>query len=1113
MKHDSGKSIKKKIVLTAVLVGSILASVTFFFIQAVKNQLWDQSINTIMESTAQGCTTLRVQLQEAYVGMEAAAVSSRAYSPEQRKELETALSSPVRKDRNVVLYLPDGTCIPSEIQQEEGVSSRIWSGEKENGIIDPHISSITGVNVFDIFVKTVLNDGTEAYLVREYEVDGIVDSFTLSFYNNEGFSYIVNAAGDVLIRPPHPGSNKTIKNVFDMLSDSRNNPEEVDTFRTALKQAGTGWAVFTYQGEKNVFSFTPLKLGSDWYLISIIPQDTVNAQTHAILMQTLVLVSIIILGLFILVLVYFRYINRTNRRLRSQADYIGHLYNAVPEGIALITVEKPHRFIQLNKEGLRLLEYPQGASNDAPEGKYLQDVIHPADYEKIEALCESTVMDGGKNAFEYRMIRTDESIFWIAGIIEKTRNEAGEAVLIATFHDITEEKLAEEMEKQEQRQELLTLVGAISNAYPVIIRLNLTQDTLNFVYVKPGLMVNLGEQETYSRLFEDFISVMHPDSSREFKSRFSLEALRERMGKETAEVFLEARQKMLDGKFHWISVQIIHVDNPYSNDKLAILISRRIDEQKYEQEQQRLALQSALDSARAASSAKSQFLSNMSHDIRTPMNAITGMAAIAAIHLEDRERVMECLRKISLSSNHLLSLINDVLAMSKIESGKISLREEPFNFAELVADCVELVQSQVGENQFEFRTQLMSLKNEKVIGDPLRIRQVCINILSNAVKYTLPGGRITVEIWQEDIPGKHYRNYVFRCTDTGVGMDREFLERIFQPFERMQDPAVGKVTGTGLGMAITKNIVDLMNGDIQVESEPGAGSSFTVTFPLRPQDAREEEVPEEWLGVRSLVVDDDRQTCENAAELLRSMGLRAQFATDGATGVQYVLRANDTSDPFELVILDWKMPDMDGVEAARRIRKAVGPDLPVIILTAYDWSEIESEAKEAGVTAFLSKPFYRSKLCYVLGEIRGGKELKKPVPGEQMPDYRGRRLLLVEDNEINREIARTLVEELGIMVEEAVNGCEAVNTVSNSPEGYYNMILMDIQMPIMDGYEAARAIRSLEREDAKSVPIIAMTANAFEEDVRSALRAGMDAHFSKPVDFEKMKELMRQYLA
>ncbi|WP_294147848.1 response regulator [uncultured Clostridium sp.] len=1112
MKHDSGRNIKKKIALTAILVGGILAFITFFFVQAVKTQLWNQSINTIMESTAQGCTTLRVQLQEAYEGMADAVTLSQDYSAEQKKELETALGSPVRKDRSIVLYLPDGTCIPSDAQQEEGVKNQIWNEETESGIIDPHISSVTGVNVFDLFVKAVLSDGTQAYLVREYEVDGIVDSFTLSFYNNEGFSYIVNASGDVLIRPPHPGSNKTIKNVFDMLSDVRNSPEEVETFRNALEGSGKGWTVFTYQGEKNVFCFTPLKLGSDWYLISIIPQDTVNAQTHVILMQTLVLVSSIILGLFILVLVYFRYINRTNRRLRNQADYIGHLYNAVPEGIALITVEKPHRFIQLNKEGLHLLEYPDGASNDAPEGKCLQDVIYPDDYEKMEALCEIAATGGGKSAFEYRMMRKDETLFWIAGIIEKTLDETGEDVLIATFHDITEEKLAEEEEKQEHRQELLTLVGAISNAYPVIIRLNLTQDTLNFVYVKSGLMVNLGNQETYSQLFEDFANEMHPDNCLEFQSRFSLEMLRERMGKETGEVFLETRQKMMDGKFHWISIQIINVDNPYSDDKLAILISRRIDEQKYEQEQQRLALQSALDSARAASSAKSQFLSNMSHDIRTPMNAITGMAAIAAIHLDDRERVMECLRKISLSSNHLLSLINDVLDMSKIESGKISLRNEPFNFAGLVADCVELVQSQVSGNQFEFKVQLMSLKNENVIGDPLRIRQICINILSNAVKYTLPGGRISVKIWQEDIPGKHYRNFMFRCSDTGVGMDHEFLDRIFQPFERLQDPAVSKVAGTGLGMAITKNIVDLMNGDIQVESRPGVGSTFTVTFPLQPQNIQEEEVPEEWLGVRSLVVDDDRQTCENAAELLQSMGLRAQFATDGATGVQSVIRANGTSDPFELVILDWKMPDMDGVEAARRIRKSVGPDVPVIILTAYDWSEIENEARDAGVTAFLSKPFYRSKLCYLLGEIKGGKELKKQEDGKSAPDYRGRRLLLVEDNEINREIARTLVEEMGMTVEEAVNGREAVDRVADSPEGYYSMIFMDIQMPVMDGYEAARRIRSLGREDAKSVPIIAMTANAFEEDVRAALRAGMDAHFSKPVDYEKLKELMRRYL-
>ena len=1113
MSRRGGVNIKKRITLAAVVTGCVLASLTFLFVQAVRTQLWNQSINTMLESTRQGCTTLRVQLKEAYESMGAVSVAISGYSVDQTEELEAILNNPARTDRTVSLYLPDKTSIPAGVQCDEGVQKKLWSDETDKGIIDPHISSVTGVNVFDLYLKTVMNDGTEGYLVKEYEVERIVDSFTLSFYNNAGFSYVVNAGGDVLIRPPHPGSNKTVRNLFDMLPAGQNDPEQLEMFRQSLKENGTGWAVFTYQGEKTVFCFTPLKLQSDWHLISIVPMDTVNAQTNEILIQTMALVTSILLGIALLAGLYLRYANRTNRRLKNQASYIGHLYNAVPEGIALITVQKPHRLIQLNREGRRLLEDPDSATNDAPGGRSLQEVIHPDDYERIAKLCEDTSMGGGKHSFEHRMNRKDGALLWVSGIIEKTMDENGDPVLITTFHDVTDEKLAKEEKERELLQERLTLVGAISNAYPVIIRLNLTKDTLNFIHVKPGLMADLGLQESYSQLFHDFAGTIHPDSREEYESHFSPDVLLDQLGQKKSEIFLEAKQMLLDGTYHWTSTQIIYVDNPYSDDKLAILISRRIDEQRYAQEQQRLALQSALDSARAASSAKSRFLSNMSHDIRTPMNAIVGMAAIASAHLDDRERVKACMNKISLSSKHLLSLINDVLDMSKIESGKLSLREEPFNFAELTADCVELVRSQALAGQLDLEIRLSALKYEHVAGDALRIRQVCINILSNAIKYTLPGGHILVEVWQEEKPGKRYRNFMFRCTDTGVGMSSEFLEHIFQPFERVQDSTISKIAGTGLGMTITKNIMDMMNGNIQVESQPGKGSVFTLTFPLVPQDIPEEEVPGEWIGVNSLIVDDDKQTCENAAELLLDMGLRAKFVTDGAAGVRCVAEAHGTADPFELVIIDWKMPDMDGVETARRIRETVGEDIPVIILTAYDWAEIENEAREAGVTAFISKPFYRSKLCYLLRELNGEERPSQYSRAGARFQVEGRRILLVEDNEINREIASTLIGEMGVLVEEAFDGSEAVEKVSCSGEGYYDMILMDVQMPVMDGYEATRRIRRLDREDVKHIPVIAMTANAFEEDIRAALQAGMDAHFSKPIDVDRLNDLFYKYLS
>ena len=573
---------------------------------------------------------------------------------------------------------------------------------------------------------------------------------------------------------------------------------------------------------------------------------------------------------------------------------------------------------------------------------------------------------------------------------------------------------------------------------------------------------------------------------------------------------MDTRQMLTDGQYHWTSIQMIYVENPYSEDDLAILLSRRIDEQRYEEEQKRQALQSALEGARAASMAKSRFLSNMSHDIRTPMNAIMGMAAIASTRLDDRVRVAECLKKISLSSQHLLSLINDILDMSKIESGKLSLREEPFNLAELVANVTELMAPQANAAQLEMNVSLPVLSQEEVVGDALRVRQVYLNILSNAVKYTEAGGRVQIEVWEEAGGRGGRKNFFFRCTDTGIGMSGEFLEHLFQPFERASDSS-DRAPGTGLGMAITRNIVDLMSGDIQVESRPGEGSCFTVMLPLQLQNARQEDVPEEWLGVHSLIVDDDRQTCENAAALLEDMGLRPEFVTEGEEAVRRVVRAKGTPDPFTLVIIDWKMPGMDGVEATRRIRREVGDEIPVIILTAYDWSEIEHEARKAGVTAFISKPFYRSKLCYLLNEISGEilTEAQCPYPDR---DYGGRRILLVEDNDINREIARILLEERGIRVEEACDGVQAVRMVSESEPGYYDMIFMDVQMPNMNGYEATRAIRSLDRADTARLPIVAMTANAFDEDVRTALRAGMDAHFAKPIEIVKLEQMLYRYL-
>lgn len=577
-------------------------------------------------------------------------------------------------------------------------------------------------------------------------MEAIVDSFSLSFYQDSGFSYVVDTDGNVLIRPPHPNSNKTVQNLYDILQESPNDPDSLQQFTESLASTKTGWATFSYQGEQTVFCYLPLELGSDWYLVSIIPQAVVSAQTNQIIQRTLLLIAGIVAGIALLVFLYFRYANQAAKRLRSQADYIGHLYNAVPEGIALLTVEHPYRFLQLNREGLRLLDYPETASNHAPKGRSLEEALYPEDYERTADIFQETAISGEKKHFEHRMVRPNGSLFWAAGIVEKTQDQDDNQILIATFHDITAEKLAEEEAEREKLQERRMLVGAISNVYPVIISLNLSQDTLNVIYIRQGLMVDLGNETSYSRLYKKCIPLVHSDSLEEFKRRFAPDSLRNTLGKERREVYLEARQLFTDGQYHWTSTQIIYVDNPYSEDELAILISRRIDEQRHEEEQKRQALQSALEGARAASMAKSQFLSNMSHDIRTPMNAIIGMTAIASTRLDDRGRVMECLKKISLSSQHLLSLINDILDMSKIESGKLSLREEPFNLAELVSDVSALMQPQAMAAQLEMTVHLSALKQETVLGDALRVRQVYLNIISNVVKYTPAGGSIRIDV-------------------------------------------------------------------------------------------------------------------------------------------------------------------------------------------------------------------------------------------------------------------------------------------------------------------------------------------------------------------------------
>ena len=513
------------------------------------------------------------------------------------------------------------------------------------------------------------------------------------------------------------------------------------------------------------------------------------------------------------------------------------------------------------------------------------------------------------------------------------------------------------------------------------------------------------------------------------------------------------------------------------------------------------ALSDAVAAAETANRAKSTFLSNMSHDIRTPMNAIIGFTTLAISNLDDKERVKDYLTKTLASSNHLLSLINDVLDMSRIESGKLHLEEVEVNLSDVLHDLKTIVSGQIHAKQLELYMDAMDVTDEDVSCDKTRLNQILLNLLSNAIKFTPAGGTVSVRVRQLAGQARGCGQYEFRIKDNGIGMSPEFAKRIFEPFERERTSTVSRIQGTGLGMAITKNIVDMMGGTIEVQTAQGKGSEFIVRVPLRVQaEHRPVEKITELEGLKALVVDDDFNTCDSVTKMLVQVGMRAEWTLSGKEAVLRARQSIEMSDVYHAYIIDWRLPDMNGIEVTRQIR-SLHDDTPIIILTAYDWSDIEVEAKAAGVTAFCSKPMFLSDLRETLMSALGQKQTDaaQELLPQKDADFKGRHILLVEDNELNREIAQEILREYGFRVDPAENGAVAVEKVSTAAPGSYDLVLMDIQMPVMDGYTATRQIRALENPALAGVPILAMTANAFDEDRRRAMESGMNGFLSKPI--------------
>ena len=543
--------------------------------------------------------------------------------------------------------------------------------------------------------------------------------------------------------------------------------------------------------------------------------------------------------------------------------------------------------------------------------------------------------------------------------------------------------------------------------------------------------------------------------------------------------------------------------------KYILVMSDRTSDRKMNQ-----ALSEAVRAAETANKAKSTFLSNMSHDIRTPMNAIIGFTTLAVSNIDDKKRVRDYLGKILSSSNHLLSLINDILDMSRIESGKIHLEETEVSLSDVLHDLKTIISGQIHAKQLELYMDAMDVTNEDVYCDKTRLNQVLLNLLSNAVKFTPAGGTVSVRIRQYPGTVKGSELYEIRVKDNGIGMSQEFIQKIFSPFERERTSTVSRIQGTGLGMAITKNIVNMMGGTIEVLTEQGKGTEFIVRLPFRIQSKHQRiEKIAELEGLKALVVDDDFNTCDSVTKMLVKVGMRSEWTLSGKEAVLRARQSMEMGDAFHAYIIDWRLPDMNGIEVTRQIR-SLGDDTPIIILTAYDWSDIEVEARAAGVTAFCAKPMFMSDIRDTLMTAIGQKQAEAetailPTAGS---DFRGRYILLVEDNELNSEIAAEILNEYGFLVDTAENGAEAVEKVKNSKPGNYDLVLMDVQMPVMNGYEATKQIRALDNPALAGITILAMTANAFDEDKKKALECGMDGFLSKPIVIEELISILQKNL-
>ena len=747
---------------------------------------------------------------------------------------------------------------------------------------------------------------------------------------------------------------------------------------------------------------------------------------------------------------------------------------------------------------------------------YISSRVHPEDRQMLQ---EKLGIDSLREEFKTKHVYVGNYRILVDGEIHYFQynysliNDTGN--IICGFRNIDavreehvmQEKKQKEIEEAHRKQlrEHIEVISSLSTLYSTIFAAEI--DTHRYEVLDSVAL--MGDVAGAGGNFDDVKSnviaaFMKPDDHERMNEFLDLDTLAQRM-QDVNTVVTEYQNP--EGR--WFEARFILKSRDNAGAAKEVLyVARDITDEKLKDLEQQEQLSHALAAARQASKAKSTFLNSMSHDIRTPMNAIIGFTALAQTHIDDQEQVQDYLAKISTSSTHLLSLINDILDMSRIESGTVKLEEKPVHIPDLLHDLRTMIQGLINSKSQNLYIDTQDVMHEDVVTDKLRLNQVLINIVGNAIKFTQPGGDVIIRLAEKPCRAKNYAKYVFTVKDNGVGMSKEFMEHIFDTFTREYSTTTSGIQGTGLGMAITKNIVDMMGGEITVDSEEGKGSLFTVTLNLRlaNRPVKNEPIPE-LMGARALIVDDDFNTCRSVSKMLRDIKMRPDWTVSGREAVVRAQDATEIDDEYKVYIIDYLMPDMNGIETVRRIRKVIREDVPIIVLTAYDWSDFELEAREAGVTAFVSKPIFMSELREVLTRPTGSEAVLQ-CEKQKHYDYSDKHILLAEDNELNREIATAILAETGMKVDSVNDGDEAVTAIANAPDDKYDLVLMDIQMPKMDGYTATREIRTLPDNRKANIPIVAMTANAFEEDRRKALESGMNGHIIKPVSIEEIAKVL-----